>query len=206
MANSLTTDRLQLVCVDTETNGLALTDAILSISIRLLEQDGTPTEKEFYSLIRTDQAINPAAHAVNKITREQIDAAPSTEEVIFNLNQWWVKTCYGAQLSPIGHNFLGFDKTRVELLLGSLYNKMFHYHSDDSMVIARALQRCGMLPVTSCSLNNLAAFFKITHTEAHNASGDTYTCGLVYAKLQKILRPSIFTRLIRVLKPYYLGV
>lgn len=199
-------DRLPLVCIDTETNGLALHDDVLAISVRLLKDNGIPTDEEFYTLIRSDQPINTEAYAVNGITQEQRTTAPTKEEVCLNLQQWWTKTCYGIQLSPIGHNFLGFDKPRVELLLGDLYNKMFHYHSDDSMVIARSLQRCGMLPVSSCSLKNLVAFFRIPYNRAHNASGDTYMCGLIYSKLQRILRPTLKTRLIRVIKPYYIGI
>jgi len=201
------TDQYQLACIDTETNGLNLTDDVLAISVRLLNPDGTPTDTEFYSLIYSDQPENKEAYAINHISREDIQKAPTKEDLLVNLKDWWMKTNYGSLLSPMGHNFLGFDKPRVELLLGEAnYRTMFHYHADDSMVIARSLQRCGLLPVDSCSLKTLAKFFKIKYESAHNASSDTYVCGLVYSKLLKIQKPNFRTRLIRVIRPKYLGI
>ena len=202
------TDKLQLVCIDIETNGLKLEDDVLSISIRALNPDGTPTDLEFYSLIRSDQPSNPEAFAVNGITREQLSAAPTKEELLQSLRFWRIKHFYGAKLSPMGHNFIGFDKPRVERLLGNLYDRMFHYHVDDSMILSRALQRIGLLPVDSCGLKNLAAFFRVVPKEGilHNASADTYVCGMVYSKLLKILNPNLMTRIVRVFNPRYLGV
>jgi DNA polymerase III epsilon subunit-like protein len=200
------TDKYPLACVDTETAGLKLTDDVLAISIRMLEPDGTPTSTEFYSLIHTDKKISAEAFNVNGITKEDLKDAPTKDQVIHSIEYWWKRHVYGLKLSPMGHNFIGFDKPRVELLLGDLYDKMFDYHMDDSMVIARALQRNGLLPVPSCSLKELVRFFKIEHEKAHNASADTYACGMVYSKLLKILNPSFMTRLKRVFNPGYLGV
>ena len=200
-------DQYQLVCIDTETNGLDLTDDILAISVRLLYPDGSPTDTEFYSLVYSDQPENKEAYAVNHISREDIQRAPHREELIVKLKGWWLKIGYGKVFSPMGHNFLGFDKPRVERLLGEAnYRAMFHYHADDSMVIARSLQRCGLLPVNSCSLDILARFFNLKYENIHNASSDTYICGLVYSRLLKIQKPDFMTRLIRVIRPRYLGI
>jgi DNA polymerase III epsilon subunit-like protein len=201
-------DQHQLVCIDIETNGLSMDDDILSISVRALNADGTPTDIEFYSLIYTEQDINPDAFHVNGISKGTLLQAPKKHDVLFDLQTWHAKQFFGAKLSPMGHNFIGFDKPRVEKLLGPVYNKIFHYHVDDSMILARALQRTGMLPVESCSLKNLAAFFNVKPLEGvlHNASADTYVCGLVYARLLKILKPSALTRFLRNFYPNYLGV
>ena len=201
-------DQYQLVCIDIETNGLKLEDDVLSISIRDLNPDGTPTDTEFYSLIRSDQPSNPEAFAVNGITREQLKEAPTKEEMLISLRYWHMKNFNGKKLSPMGHNFMGFDKPRVERLLGEAYDRIFHYHVDDSMIIARALQRNGLLPVESCGLSNLAELFKVELKKGvlHHASADTYVCGMVYSKLLKILKPNILTRAIRVFNSRYLGV
>ena len=172
--NSNNTDKLKLVCLDIETNGLALEDDILTISVRLLNPDGTPTETEFYSMIYSEAKTNAEAFAVNGIKREDLLVSPKKERVIEDFLLWWAKTFEGAKVSPMGHNFLGFDKPRLERFFGNDWNRVFHYHSDDSMVIARALQRIGLLPVDSCSLKNLANFFGIKSEHAHNASADTY--------------------------------
>lgn len=201
-------DKHPLVCIDTETNGLRLTDDVLSISIRALNPNGTPTDLEFYSLIRSEQESNPEAFKVNGITREQLKDAPTKEEMLISLKYWHMKNFDSKKLSPMGHNFIGFDKPRVERLLGEAYDRIFHYHVDDSMVLARALQRNGLLPVESCGLVNLAELFKVELKKGvlHHASADTYVCGMVYSKLLKILKPNILTRAIRVFNSRYLGV
>ena len=201
-------DKHPLVCIDTETNGLHLTDDVLSISIRALNPDGTPTDTEFYSLIWSDQLSNPDAFKVNGITREELQAAPTRDVVIESLKYWHMKNFNGKKLSPMGHNFIGFDKPRVERLLGDAYDKIFHYHVDDSMVLARALQRNGLLPVESCGLVNLAELFRVELKKGvlHHASADTYVCGVVYSKLLKILSPNLMTRILRIFNPCYLGV
>ena len=200
-------DKHPLVCVDTETNGLHLTDDVLSISIRALNPNGTPTDLEFYSLIRSEQESNSEAFKVNGITREQLKEAPTKEEMMISLKYWHTKMFDGKKLSPMGHNFIGFDKPRVERLLGDAYDRIFHYHVDDSMILARALQRNGLLPIESCSLNNLAEFFKIGPKKGvlHHASADTYVCGMVYSRLLRILKPNLKTRILRVFNPCYLG-
>jgi DNA polymerase III epsilon subunit-like protein len=199
-------DPYQIICVDTETNGLELNDDIIAVSLRVLEQDGSPTDIEFFSYIYAEKFNDPEAYKVNKISLETLAAAPKKEEVIESIRFWWSRHCYGVQVSPMGHNFIGFDKPRLELLLGPLYKKIFHYHCDDSMVVARALQRCGLLPVDSCSLKSLAKFFGISYDDAHHASADTYVCGMVYHRLLKIMNPDIKTRLIRVFNRGYLGI
>jgi len=201
-------DKHPLVCIDTETNGLRLIDDVLSISIRALNPGGTPTDTEFYSLIRSDQLSNPDAFKVNGITREELQAAPTRDVVIESLKYWHMKNFNGKKLSPMGHNFIGFDKPRVERLLGDAYDRIFHYHVDDSMVLARALQRNGLLPVESCGLVNLAELFRVELKKGvlHHASADTYVCGMVYSKLLKIMRPNLMTRILRIFNPCYLGV
>jgi DNA polymerase III epsilon subunit-like protein len=164
-----------------------------------------PTDTEFFSYIYTDKINDPEAYKVNRITLETLMSAPKKEEVLERIRFWWMEKCYGVQTAPMGHNFIGFDKPRVEQLLGPLYPKIFHYHCDDSMVIARALQRAQLLPVKSCSLRALADYFKIRFDSAHHASADTYVCGMVYARLLKILNPDLKTRLMRVFKREYLG-
>ncbi len=199
-------DSYQLVCVDIETNGLFVEDDVLSISVRLLYPDGSPTEDEFFSYINTKQPLNKVATDINKIKQEDIDKAPTAQEVYIKLCSWIAEKECDLPLSPMGHNFLGFDKAKVEKLFGQdKYNRVFHYHAEDSMVLARALQRNRLLPVESCSLKNLALFFRIKH-EAHSASSDTHACGQVYSKLLMILKPNTWTRLIRVFVPGYLGV
>lgn len=199
-------DNYQLVCVDFETNGLTLEEDSLAISVRLLEPDGMPTLVEFSSLIYSDQELNPAAIAVNGLTEEQIRSAPRSSQVVKNFWDWYKERCGGKLLSPMGHNFIGYDEPRLRKLFQLDYSKIFHYHYDDSMVIARALRRAGFLKVESCSLDVLAKYFKIESPNSHSASGDTWTAGLIYAKLLRMMNPNLFTRIIRVFYPAYRGV
>jgi len=198
-------DNYQSACIDFETNGLMEDDDSLSLSVRLLNPDGSPTNIEFYSLINTNQELNPAALALNNLTEEEIFLAPTAPEVANSFKLWYQKYCK-TLLSPIGHNFISFDEPRLENLFEGEYGNYFHYHSHDTMIIARALRCAGFLKVASCSLDSLSEYFKIENPNSHNASGDTWTTGMVYYYSQKILNPNLFTRFVRVFNPNYLGI
>lgn len=199
------TDKYPLCCIDFETNGIFLNEDSLAVSIRLLKPDGTPTKTEFYSLIYSDQILNPQALAVNHLTEEQVRSAPTAEQVV-NLFLRWKRTHLNLPLlSPMGHNFIAFDYPRLRKLLGPEYDRIFHYHAHDSLIIAQALRNAGFLKTRSCSLDSLARYFNIFCEHPHTASGDTWTTGLVYRRLLKILNPNLITRIIRIFFPYYAG-
>jgi len=198
-------DNYQGACIDFETNGLTPDDDSLSMSVRLLNPDGAPTDVEFYSLIHTDQELDPAALFLNNLTEEEIRKAPPASQVVDNFKLWYQKYCK-TLLSPIGHNFISFDEPRLEDLFTGEYGNYFHYHSDDTMIIARALRRAGFLKVDSCSLDTLSDYLKIENPNPHHASGDTWTTGMIYSILLKILSPNLLTRFVRVFNPNYLGI
>jgi DNA polymerase III epsilon subunit-like protein len=179
---------IQLVCVDFETNGLTLKEDSLSISIRLLNKDGTPTNTEFYSLIHTKQKLNPKATAVKVIEKFFI----------------WHYQLGNSLLLPIGHNFIAFDLPRLKRLFGPIYNDIFHYPVD-SLLLAQYLKTAGFLKVKSCSLDALVNYFKIKNPHPYNVSGDTWATGMVYSRLVKIMNPDLKTRIIRVFYPKYSG-
>lgn len=196
--------KMEQVCVDFETNGLTLDYDSLSISIRLLNEDGSPTDHEFYSLIYSDQKLNFEAIQVNQLKESDIRNAPRPEEVVHNFLEWR-KSITDERFQMLGHCILTFDKPRLEKLFGDLYNDLFDYHIQDTSVMARMLKDAGLLKVSSCSLNSLAEYFKIKNPQAHNASGDTWTTAQVFVRLNRILRPNLLTRVIRVLVPQFSG-
>jgi len=195
---------MEQVAVDFETNGLTLEYDSLSVSIRLLNEDGSPTDCEFYSLIYSDQKLNPEATVVNRLQESDIRSAPRPEEVVQNFLKWR-RDITDERFQLLGHCILSFDRPRLEKLFGELYNDLFDYHIQDTNVMSRMLKDAGLLRVTSCSLGVLAEYFKITNPQAHHASGDTWTTAHVFVRLNRILRPNLLTRVIRVFMPQYSG-
>jgi DNA polymerase III epsilon subunit-like protein len=195
---------MKQVCVDFETNGLTPEDDSLSVSIRLLNEDGSPTDCEFYSLIYSDQKLDPEATAVNRLQESDIRNAPHPEEVVQNFLKWR-EDITDERFQLLGHCILIFDNPRLEKLFGELYRDLFDYHIQDTSVMARMLKDAGLLSVISCGLVTLAKHFKIENPQAHHASGDTLTTARVFVRLNRILRPNLLTRIIRVFVPQYSG-
>lgn len=199
-----------MICIDLETGGLSLNDDILSVSARLLNKNGTPTDIVFSSYIQPTKKPDREALLINNITEEKLVAAPKKKDVVEKLFEWQFKLSEGKQSTPVGHNYCAFDCPRYQLLLGdNLYKKLYHYHAIDTMVIAKNLQQAGFSAFRSVSLKYLVGLFKLQVPEGqsrHNADVDTYMTAFVLNRLLRIVYPSIWTRLIRVVKPQYLGV
>ena len=111
-------DKYPLVCVDVETTGLSQEDEVVAISIRLLNPDGTPTHDEFFSYVKADRAMSEGAYQVNRITPEILADAPDKFQLCYKLKHWHSLVLGGTLTCPMGHNYAGFDKARVERLLG----------------------------------------------------------------------------------------
>jgi len=196
---------MKQVCVDFETNGYSLEYDSLSVSIRLLNEDGSPTDCEFYSMIHSDQKLDPEAIAVNRLKEEDIRSAPRVREVVKRFLNWREENSLLEKVCPMGHNFISFDKPRLEKMFGDLYNDLFDYHVQDTNVMAQMLKKAGLLHVASCSLDALARHFRVKNPQAHHASGDTWTTAQVFVRLVRILQPNFLTRVIRVLIPTFEG-
>jgi len=199
-----------MICIDLETGGLGLNDDILSISARLLNKDGTPTDTVFSSYVKPTKKPSKEALLINNINEEQLAAAPTRKQVAEEYFEWQFKLAEGKQSTPVGHNYCSFDSPRLNLFLTEeAYKKLFHYHAVDTMVIAKNLSIAGYNQFKSVSLKNLIELFGLKVPEGHsrhNADVDTYMTGFVLNKLFTIVYPNIWTRLIRVLNPQYLGV
>lgn len=193
--------------VDIETNDLPLSSEILEISIRILDDNNYPTDIEFSSLIKPSKKLCKYSKDVCGFSDEELVNADPPEVVKSNLCFWIYENFVSDRVIPIGHNYSGFDKPRLELFLGNLmYDRIFHYHSEDTMIIARNLKKAGFIKSKSCSLKHLTKYFGIKNNSFHRASKDTMYTGLLYYNLMKILKPSLTTRIIRVFNPTYAGV
>lgn len=200
--------------VDIETNGLALDANILEISVRAIDKKSYPTDIEFLSLIRSTKKLCSFSKS-SGFYEEILNKEDYPLKVFKRLRNWTFDNFHG-KVIPIGHNYLGFDKYRLQVSMGDFYDKIFHYHSEDTMQIARNLRNAGFIKSDSCSLKALINYFKFDDPRLedlrlkglsfHRASADTLYTGLIYNKLMKIYKPNLFTRITRVFIPTYSGV
>jgi DNA polymerase III epsilon subunit-like protein len=182
-----------LAVIDTETTGLvAGVHEIVQIAVIPLSEQLEPMGR-FVSYIKPmrPQSADPKAFEVNHLTLEGLATQPTPSQVRGALKDW-KDNCYGdVKFIPLGHNYAGFDKGFIQLFLGTeLYNNMLSYHCEDTMILARAMKRAGVLSVENCSLDGLTAFFGIERRVCHDAFEDAMATAKLYKELLKILAKS----------------
>ena len=165
----------RFIVVDTETSGLDSTvDRILSIAA-IIYENGDPVQ-QFYTLINQPVYISPEATAVNGITSQMLQGAPSEQSAMTSFAE-----------------FCG-DALKSKTLLVA-FNSSF-----DFRFIKKAMDRCGIagnvrhFDVLSYSRKNIAELknykqvtvakhLGIDTTNAHNALADCRMCANILLKL-----------------------
>ncbi len=199
-----------LAYTDLETNGYA-GSAVLSVSVRVYEGDTKTTPQldepeidSFFSYVGFDGPINRQAQAVHGIEDDTIREAPDFYEVRNDLRDWLKPFAYGQKITPAGHNYIAFDSSFAERLVGpAWYRSHIDYHVIDTAIYARMLKDAGLLKSDRCVLSPLAEYFGHSNESAHHADADTLMCRQVHCELVKILRPSFWRRVMRVFSPTF---
>lgn len=179
-----------LAVIDTETTGLvAGVHEIVQIAIVPLSEKLEPMGR-FVSYVKPMRpgSADPRALEVNKLTLEGLALQPNPSQVRVAISDW-VSNCYGEEkFVPLGHNYAGFDKAFVTLFLGNeMYNSIFNYHTEDTLHLARALKRAGVLILDKCNLDSLTEYFGIERKVSHDAYEDAVATAKVYKELLKLL-------------------
>ena len=157
--------------IDIETTGLqAGTHEIVELAVITIENE--KPKDSFVTNIRPmrPELAEPKALAINNLSLEELKKAPTPQQVRNTFFSWHEEVTGNSLLTPLGHNYL-FDNKFLVIFFGDYYNSIFHYHYDDTMILARALKKKGYLKIKSCSLTSLCKFFNIK-TKAHTAEGD----------------------------------
>jgi DNA polymerase III epsilon subunit-like protein len=182
----------EIAAVDVETTGVDSNfHEVVQIGLVLLDQDLNPTEKRFYHNIRPDYPgrIDPGAVAINQLTMDILDEAPSQLQVADWLLEWYegLNLGMGAKLIPLAHNWT-FEYRFLSAWLGSkLRDEIFHFHPRDAMVYALGINDryglCGAVPFEKVSLAYLCDFFGIVNEKPHDALADAIAEAKVYKAL-----------------------
>lgn len=170
--------RSQFIAFDVETTGLDCeNDRIVEISaIRFLNW---MPEETFTTLICTDRKISPKASAVNGITQETLNGAPTEQEAMAAFSDFIGPDAVSGHVLMVAHN-APFDKAFVEAALFrcGISSKL---KCEDTLKMSRIL-----LPgLDGYTLSKVACALNIEQKQAHRAADDALVCGKIFVSLAK---------------------
>lgn len=182
--------------MDTETSGLD------STKHQILTMGMVITDYEFNILFEKEYLIKQEPWAIiedkalninkinleehNKIAKSSYDSGYELKKDLLNYlgkNSW---------IQPIGHNFAFDDK-----FIRALYSKVdilicpFHYHFEDTMILANVLRNNGMLDVPNVKLETLSKHFGYS-AKFHNSLEDAKATIHVYKHLVNIIKKGLY--------------
>jgi DNA polymerase III epsilon subunit family exonuclease len=163
------------VVFDLETTGLSPnTEEIIEISgIRVR---GHKIQEEFSTLVNPGRPIPPAATAINGITDQMVQAAPSPAAALEQFLDFAGKDIL------VGHNIHTFDM--LFLTQGAL--KTLNRKVDNDYVDTLYLARAGLPQLSHHRLTDVAAYFHLETKGAHRALKDCAMNQECYEKLREL--------------------
>jgi DNA polymerase III epsilon subunit-like protein len=170
-----------IASIDVETTGLDPKHAeIIQIAVVPLDEKLRPGDQLFYMNVRPDHPewADPKSLAINGLTVEDLEDAPSQERVADMLMEWAEKFLpFGRKFIPLCHNYI-FEHGFLNAWLGKkAFEHLFHYHPRDAMSLGISMKdRAGLLgqpvPFESVGLPNLCKHYGIVNDKPHDALAD----------------------------------
>lgn len=178
--------KLLRAVVDTETTGLKPGfNEVIELGVVFFDDNFTPNGLKFVTQIKPVWPCNfhPKAREANGIDLDKINDNLTPNIVRANFLEWKNNLFGDAKIISLGHNYT-FDKGFLEAFFTKdLYDEIFHYNFEDSMILARALKQKGKLKTENCKLETLAKYFGIPNERAHSAYNDAIVTLQVYKNL-----------------------
>ena len=178
---------MRRLVIDTETTGLSpQINKTLTVGLLLID-----VEKDFLDIIDSSHIFikhnnyntTKEAMDINKIDLEkhELHAIPPIK-ACSQINSFINKHILH-ETPLIGHN-IQFDRGFLHALFdqGETSHK-FNYRYEDTMWMWRNLQGKNLVPSGGSTLQNVANYFKIDYTKAHDALADCKITAKVYHKL-----------------------
>ena len=166
----LFTEGTVFAAFDLETTGLdPKTNKIVEIGAVKFDKKGIVAR--FSTLINPDMPMPAEAARVNKISDEMLKGKPTINEVLPDFFYF----INGAAL--IAHN-APFDLGFIDEAINKAFMKPLPNPVADTLSISRQL----FPDLTSHSLQNMAAFFKIDALDAHRAEDDARLCMEIFLR------------------------
>lgn len=161
------------VVFDLETTG-KYTDTAEIVEIGAIKIHKGQFIESFSTLVKPEHPIPREATAVNNITNEMVEDAPTLDKVIPDFYRF----CKGTVL--VGHNSAQYD---IPVLNKQSYRIKYDFDNRnmDTMLMAQS-----KLPIKKVALSNVAEYFNITIQNAHRSMGDVEATAKVFIKLMTI--------------------
>ena len=164
----------KFIAFDTETTGLdPEKDGIVELGAVVFEH-GVPTET-FQSYVNAGIRISEEVSALNHITNEMLQAAP-TEEIIYPELMRFLGTAAKGETMICGH-VAAFDLSFLCKTLGRL-GITANFRFVDTRQLATQIPE-----LTHHSLAAVAEYFNVPHEHAHQAKEDALTSGQIFCKM-----------------------
>jgi DNA polymerase III epsilon subunit-like protein len=174
--------------VDIETTGLSKgQDEIIELAFLPFNEDFTIISK-FVTYVKPLRGIKAAAFAVNGISFEMVENAPTPLQVRGAFLDWKENILGEGKIELLGQNVCGFDRPFLDYFFGDISNDIFSHRADDTMVLSRAMKKAGLLPnLKSTGADALCEYFNIIRGKAHRAEDDARAALQIWQKLIGIL-------------------
>lgn len=166
-------NRDALVCfvvIDVETTGLRpATDDIIELSaIKFVDYKA---EEAFTTLIKPPHGLKKAAQAINQISQDMVDSAPTIEQVM----PAFIEFCGDYPL--VGHNIF-FD-------LKFLYVNGFPLKPKKKYFDTLQLSKKAINDISNYKLDTICHYFKIYRNSSHRALSDCLATGILFDEITK---------------------
>jgi len=181
---------MRRLVIDTETTGLSprfhktLTVGLLLIDVEkshlnILDSNHIFIKHNNYNPAKKAMAVNK----INLIQHNQIAVPP--KKACNQINNFIEKNVL-YEIPLVGHN-IAFDRGFLNSLFdqGESLHK-FHHEHEDTMWIWRRLQGKDLVPSGGSTLQNVANYFEIDYTKAHDALADCHITAKVYYNMLKL--------------------
>ncbi len=131
---------------------------------------------EFHSLINPGMPIKSAAHAIHNISNDDVESAPSIEEVWPKFEKFIGKSIL------IAHNGYAFDFKIIDRIVKKLKKPKLKNIRYDSLILARNL-----FPNAQNSIDGLVDRYKLNAGQRHRAFDDVSVLHEIFQKLLTVI-------------------
>lgn len=173
---------MKIIGIDTETTGVTTHDKVLQVAVIVLDSETFETVERFSSLVNPQCPINPEAQKVHGISQQDVDGAPTFEELMHYSD--FPKLLEGADI-VFGHN-VEFD---LNMLGRDLFPKA---RVLDTLKLTRSIWR----QPKNHKLTTITEFLQLPPRNAHDALEDIEACADIIRYLHNLVNLDIETLMV----------
>lgn len=177
---------LDVVVFDLETTGFFASkgDRILSIGAVKIKGHHIQKEDTFYSLIFSDNAPSNEIVELTGITKEELQQAPSIENVLINFYKY-------IQGNTLVAHHATHERSFMEHMSWSVLRTHFEHRIVDTMFLTKIVEQQKKL----ITLDECCDYFQVNNEQRHHALHDAIATANVWVKSIEILQEKGLTTL-----------